>query len=111
MLNLQRTTVLLSGRGLAFVARVSRARKHSVLGSDPALAGVTQERRHRFFNRRGTQHAGVAALDQYGAFGVTGEVTGNAGRPQLIGSAAARSGFHAYPLLGWEGRRRLSSIT
>jgi len=54
-----------AGASLAHFARRAGqggSREHAVLGSDPALADVTHERWHRFFDGRGADYAGVADL-------------------------------------------------
>jgi hypothetical protein len=44
-----------------------------------------QEGRHLLFDAGGAQHPGIAELDQHAAFGVHGEVAGDAQGPQLCG--------------------------
>jgi hypothetical protein len=53
------------------------ARQHAVLGSDPAEAGVAQERRHALLDAGSAQHLGVAHADDAGPFGMAGEADGN----------------------------------
>ena len=93
-LNLQRAPALLAGRRFTPAARVRRARQHAVLGRDPAAAGVAQERGH-VSSTLAVHSTRVSPNSiEHRAFGMPGETAGDAHRPQLIGSAAAGSGFH-----------------
>src|SRR5690606_34895222 len=64
---------------------------HAVLGSDPALPGTPQEARHAAFHTGGTDHLGIAELDQYRALRMPGVVTGQGYLTKLIGGAATGS--------------------
>src|SRR5690606_7946023 len=90
-LDLQRTTTLLAAAGLALHALAGGARQHAVLGSDPALPGTPQEARHAAFHTGGTDHLGIAELDQYRALRMPGVVTGQGYLTKLIGGAATGS--------------------
>ena len=87
----------LGATGLLALGRLTRhagvrgARQHAVFGSHPTLALAAQEGRYAFFDAGSAQHTCVAKLDEYRAFGVAGEVAGDAHVAQLIGSTAAGS--------------------
>src|SRR5689334_707654 len=70
-------------------ARVGRAGQHAVFGSDPALPPALEEGRNVGFDARRAENAGLAALDQYRAFGVARVTPNDADRPQFIGAPAA----------------------
>src|SRR5262245_14272573 len=70
------------------------ARQHAVFSGDPALVLAAQESGHTFLDAGGTQYARVAELDQHRAFGMAGEIPGEAHRAQLVRRAAAGSGTH-----------------
>ena len=82
------TPALLAARRLAVAAGVGGARQHAVFGCHPAFAAAFFVARHFFFDRGGTQHLGVAKLDQHRALGMHGVAARDAHRPQLISGAA-----------------------
>src|SRR5512139_2627064 len=90
-LDLVRATALLASRGLAIAAGVRCARQHAVLRSEPALSLAFQETGDFFLNARGADHAGVAKLDQDGAFCVLGVTPRQAYRAQFVRAAPAGS--------------------
>src|ERR1035438_8649192 len=46
----------------------SSPRQHGILGGNPPLAGVAQERRHAVLHAGGAQHLRISYLDQRGTF-------------------------------------------
>ncbi len=87
-LDLLRPPALLALGRLAAAAGVRRARKHRVLGGDPALALVAQERRDFLLDAGGDQHAGVAEADKDRALGVLGEARLDIDDAHFVGRAA-----------------------
>ena len=59
---------------------------------------AAQEAGNLLFDAGGTDHLGVAELDQYRALGVAGEVAGNADRPELVRGASV----HAHAIVALE---------
>ena len=98
--------------GCALAARVGRARQHRVLGGDPALAAVLEERRHPLLDGGGADDPGVAGADERRAFGVLEPVGGDGERAKLVGASAVGSRIAArghYQLLRQRARRRRSA--
>ena len=69
--------------GLAGGTLLGRAREHRVLAGHPALAGIALPARHALSERRDTQDAGVAELDENGALAGTRPTAGNGDGTEL----------------------------
>jgi hypothetical protein len=74
---------LLAFRRFALRTGVRRAGQHAIFGGDPARSRAAPEGRHELLDAGRAQHARVADLDQYRAFGVACELARNAHLAQL----------------------------
>jgi hypothetical protein len=63
-------------------------RQHGIFGRDPAGAFAFQKRRHFLFDRRRTDHFGVAHFDQDRPFGVLDEISRDFDGTKLILASA-----------------------
>src|SRR5687768_11933645 len=68
--------------------RVRGARKHRVLGSDPAAAFALEPARHALGQGSRAQYPGVAEFDQGGSFRLLGPAAGDANGAELVRGAA-----------------------
>ena len=94
----------LAARGLAGGAGEGGAGEHAVLGSDPAAAGVAEPGGDTLLDGGVAEDAGVAGLDEDGAFGHGDEAGGDADRAEGVCGAGVGTED-----LGWS-RRHLEII-
>ena len=86
------TARLLALGGFARAAGVGGTGQHAVFGRHPTLARAFLVGWHPVFDRSGAQHTGVAKFNEYRAFGVFGELAGDAHGAQGIGQTAIVTG-------------------
>ena len=89
----------LAALGLAGGAGEGGAGEHAVLGGDPATAGVAEPGGDALLDGGVAEDAGVACLDEDGAFGHGDEAGGDADRAEGVGGAGVGTKD-----LGWSGR-------